>query len=51
MLTKPKNKIPMTNYPSALEAILIGKPYHVKALFIMGGNPVLTIAIYRWLRN
>lgn len=35
---------PMAHYPTVIEAILTGKPYPIKAMFIMGGNPALAIA-------
>ncbi len=39
-----KINFPMAHYPSLLKAILTGKPYKIRALFIMGGNPALAIA-------
>ena len=35
---------PMAHWPAILEAILTGKPYPVRAIFLMGGNPALSIA-------
>jgi anaerobic selenocysteine-containing dehydrogenase len=35
---------PMAHWPAILEAILTGKPYTVRAIFLMGGNPALSIA-------
>jgi len=39
-----KINFPMAHYPTVLEAIIKGEPYKVRALFIMGGNPALSIA-------
>ena len=35
---------PMAHWPAILEAILTGKPYPVRAIYLMGGNPALSIA-------
>ena len=39
-----KVNFPMAHYPTVLKAILTGKPYPVRAMFVMGGNPALSIA-------
>ena len=39
-----KVNFPMAHYPTVLKAIIEGKPYKVRAMFIMGGNPALAIA-------
>lgn len=39
-----KVNFPMAHYPTILNAILTGKPYPIRAMFIMGGNPALSIA-------
>jgi anaerobic selenocysteine-containing dehydrogenase len=35
---------PMAHWPAILKAILTGEPYPVRAMFLMGGNPWLSIA-------
>ena len=35
---------PMAHWPTILKAILTGQPYPVRAIFLMGGNPWLSIA-------
>ncbi len=39
-----KINFPMAHYPTILESIITGRPYRVRAMFIMGGNPMLSIA-------
>ncbi len=34
----------MAHYPTILDTIMTGKPYQIRAMFIMGGNPRLSIA-------
>ncbi|MCL4343396.1 MAG: molybdopterin-dependent oxidoreductase [Nitrososphaerota archaeon] len=39
-----KINFPMAHYPTILDAIITGEPYQIRAMFIMGGNPKLSIA-------
>lgn len=39
-----KVNFPMAHYPTILDAIMTGEPYQIRAMFIMGGNPRLSIA-------
>jgi len=35
---------PMAHWPAILRAILTGEPYKIRGIFLMGGNPLLSIA-------
>jgi len=35
---------PMAHWPTILKAILTGEPYPVRGMFVMGGNPMLSLA-------
>jgi len=39
-----KGNEPMAHWPSIIDSVLTGKPYPVRAMFIMGGNPMLSLA-------
>jgi anaerobic selenocysteine-containing dehydrogenase len=42
---------PMAHWPTILESILYGQPYRVRGIFLMGGNPVLSLANSKEVRE